>query len=75
MDLRQDWATELLEFVAGKRIVEIVHNNRSAMNEYGIHDDNAFDLVFDDGTSLELYVIDNKLGWVIVDTPSENLRE
>lgn len=66
---------ELSRFLAKKRISTTVFNRHHDAVKYGAYDDNAFDLVFDDGTSLELYVIDNKLGWVIVDTPGENLRE
>lgn len=66
---------ELKEFVAKKCISTIIFNRHEDSVRYGVQDDNAFDLVFDDGTSLELYVIDNKLGWVIVDEQNADLRE
>ena len=67
MDIRQNAENELSNFVIGKRITSVVYNDRKAMADYGIRDDGAFDLTFDDGSSLELYVIGGRLCWVISD--------
>ena len=59
----------LHDFMAGKTIRGLIAAEQVTIRELGIGDDNAFDLVFDDGSWVEFYVIGERLVWSLNPAP------